>query len=68
MSLVFCVVQLNFHVHDSVAISSADTGTKSATHLLFSYHESGSQYQSYLKGKRKCFRALPNHWLPAENH
>ena len=35
----------------------------SRTHLLFSYHESGSQYQSYIKGKRKCSRALPNHWL-----
>ena len=26
----YCVVQFNFHVHDSMAISSVDTGTKSA--------------------------------------
>ena len=47
MSLVYCIFLFNFNVHDSVAISSVDTGPESvtpiyhymhATHLPFNYY------------------------------
>ena len=65
-----CVVQLNIHVNDSMAISSVDTGTKTAiiiiqvdNYNLFSYYLHGSQKQLHLEGKHTCMPALPTHWL-----
>lgn len=64
-----CVVQLNIHVNESMAISSVDTGTKTAILIIQVdiYYSviilSGSQQQLHLEGKHTCMPALPTHWL-----
>ena len=69
MSLVYCIVQFDVHVHDSVAISSVDTGPKRVTRvhhfMLHAYYSITKQRFSTTNRRSQPTSppTRPNHWL-----